>query len=51
MLKSHTDKVSVTYTHITKAKQLLKYQLKVKTGEGVKRFVEWYKAQTIAQRA
>jgi UDP-glucuronate 4-epimerase len=35
----------VTYADITKAKRMLKYQPKVKIEEGIKRFVEWYKAQ------
>ena len=37
--------VSVTYADISKAKQMLKYRPKVKMEEGIKRFVEWYKAQ------
>jgi UDP-glucuronate 4-epimerase len=51
MLEPQPGNVSVTYADITKAKQMLKYQPKVKMGEGVKRFVEWYKAQSIARRA
>jgi len=37
--------VSVTYADISKAKQMSKYRPKVKMEEGIKRFVEWYKAQ------
>ena len=35
--------VSITYADITKAKRLLNYQPKIEMGEGIKRFVEWYK--------
>lgn len=35
--------VSITYADITKAKQLLNYQPRVKMEEGIKRFVEWYR--------
>jgi UDP-glucuronate 4-epimerase len=45
MLEPQPGDVSVTYADITKAKRLLKYQPKVKMKEGIKRFVEWYKAQ------
>ena len=51
MLEPQPGDVSVTYADITKAERMLKYQPKVKMGEGVKRFVEWYKAQSIARRA
>jgi len=37
--------VSITYADISKAKQMLKYRPKVEMEEGIKRFVEWYKAQ------
>src|SRR4030043_1297623 len=45
MLEPQAGDVSVTYADITKAKGLLKYQPRVKMKEGIKRFVEWYKAQ------
>ena len=51
MLESQPGDVSVTYADITKAKRLLKYRPKVKMEEGIRRFVEWYKAQSIAHRA
>ncbi len=35
--------VSITYADITKAKRLLNYQPKIEMGEGIKRFIEWYK--------
>jgi UDP-glucuronate 4-epimerase len=35
----------MTYADITKAEQMLRYQPEVKMEEGIKRFVEWYKAQ------
>jgi UDP-glucuronate 4-epimerase len=37
--------VSVTYADINKAMRMLNYQPKVKMEEGIRRFVEWYKAQ------
>jgi UDP-glucuronate 4-epimerase len=43
MLELQPGDVSVTYADITKAKQMLKYQPKVKMEEGIRRFVEWYK--------
>jgi len=43
MLESQPGDVSMTYADITKAKQMLKYQPKVRMEEGIKRFVEWYK--------
>jgi UDP-glucuronate 4-epimerase len=43
--------VSITYADITKAKRLLNYQPKIEMEEGIKRFVEWYKEQSIAHRA
>jgi UDP-glucuronate 4-epimerase len=45
MLESQPGDVSVTYADITKAKGMLKYQPGVKMEEGIKRFIEWYKAQ------
>jgi UDP-glucuronate 4-epimerase len=46
MLDPQPGDVSVTYADITKAKRMLKYQPGVKMEEGIKRFVEWYKAQS-----
>ena len=45
MLEFQPGDVSVTYADISKAERMLKYQPKVKMEEGIKRFVEWYKAQ------
>jgi len=45
MLKPQPGDVSVTYADISKAKRILGYQPKVKMEEGIKRFVEWYRAQ------
>jgi UDP-glucuronate 4-epimerase len=45
MLELQPGDVSVTYADITKAKRMLKYQPKVKMEEGIKRFMEWYRAQ------
>lgn len=45
MLESQPGDVSVTYANITKARQMLGYQPKIKIEEGIKRFVEWYKEQ------
>ena len=45
MLEPQPGDVSVTYADITKAERMLKYQPKVKIEEGIRRFVEWYKAQ------
>jgi UDP-glucuronate 4-epimerase len=45
-LEAQPGDVSVTYADITKAKRMLKYQPGVKMEEGIKRFVEWYKAQS-----
>jgi UDP-glucuronate 4-epimerase len=45
MLEPQLGDVSITYADITKAKQMLKYHPKVKMGEGIRRFVEWYKAR------
>ncbi len=42
LLELQPGDVSVTYADITKAKQMLKYQPKVKMEEGIQRFVEWY---------
>jgi UDP-glucuronate 4-epimerase len=44
MLESQPGDVSVTYADITKAERMLRYQPKVKMEEGIRRFVEWYKA-------
>jgi UDP-glucuronate 4-epimerase len=46
MLDPQPGDVSVTYSDITKAKGMLKYQPEVKMEEGIKRFVEWYKKNT-----
>jgi len=43
MLEPQPGDVSITYADITKAKQMLEYQPKVKMEEGIRRFVEWYK--------
>jgi len=43
MLEPQPGDVSVTYADITKAKQILKYQPRVKMEEGIKRFVDWYR--------
>ena len=45
MLEPQPGDVSITYADITKAEQMLKYQPEVKMEEGIRRFVEWYKAQ------
>ncbi len=45
MVEFQPGDVSVTYADISKAERMLKYQPKVKMEEGIKRFVEWYKAQ------
>jgi UDP-glucuronate 4-epimerase len=45
MLEPQLGDVSVTYADITKAKQMVEYQPKVKMDEGIRRFVEWYKSQ------
>jgi len=44
MLEPQPGDVSVTYADISKAKRMLKYLPKVKMEEGIRRFVEWYKA-------
>jgi UDP-glucuronate 4-epimerase len=44
-LRSQPGDVSATYADIRKSKRMLKYRPKVKMEEGIKRFVEWYKAQ------
>jgi len=44
-LELQSGDVSVTYADISKSKRMLKYQPKVKMQEGIRRFVEWYKAQ------
>ena len=51
MLEPQPGDVSVTYADVSKAKRMLKYQPRVKMEEGIRRFVEWYKAQSIANRA
>jgi len=45
MLEPQPGDVSMTYADITKAEQMLRYQPEVKMEEGIKRFVDWYKAQ------
>lgn len=45
MLANQPGDVSITYADITKAKNMLGYQPRVKMEEGIRRFVEWYKAQ------
>jgi UDP-glucuronate 4-epimerase len=47
MLKPQPGDVSVTYADVSKAKRMLKYQPKVKIEEGIKRFVEWYKENSL----
>lgn len=44
MLEPQPGDVSATYADISKAKRMLNYQPEVKMEEGIKRFVEWYKA-------
>jgi UDP-glucuronate 4-epimerase len=50
-LEPQAGDVSVTYADITKAKRMLKYQPGVKMEEGIKRFVDWYRAQGIGHSA
>jgi UDP-glucuronate 4-epimerase len=45
LLEPQPGDVSITYADITKAKQMLGYQPKVNTEEGIKRFIEWYKRE------
>jgi UDP-glucuronate 4-epimerase len=45
VLEPQPGDVSTTYADITKAKEMLGYQPKVKMEEGIRRFVQWYKAQ------
>ncbi|MGZ6192223.1 MAG: epimerase, partial [Syntrophales bacterium] len=45
MLEFQPGDVSVTFANISKAERMVKYQPKVKMEDGIKRFVEWYKAQ------
>ena len=45
MLANQPGDVSITYADITKARRMLNYQPKVSMEEGIKRFVEWYKAR------
>ncbi len=45
MLNHQPGDVSVTYADITKAKEMLGYQPKIKIEEGIKRFVKWYKEE------
>lgn len=51
MLEPQPGDVSITYADITKAKRLLNYQPKIEMEEGIKRFVEWYKEQSIGHSA
>ncbi len=44
ILEPQPGDVSVTYADISKAKGMLKYLPKVTMEEGIRRFVEWYKA-------
>ena len=45
MLEPQPGDVSMTYADITKAERMLRYQPEVEMEEGIRRFVEWYKAQ------
>ena len=45
MLEPQPGDVSMTYADITKAERMLRYQPEVKMEEGIRRFVDWYKAQ------
>jgi len=45
MLEPQPGDVSITYADISKAERKLGYHPKIKIEEGIKRFVEWYKAQ------
>ncbi len=45
MMEFQAGDVSITFADISKAERLLYYQPKVKMEDGVKRFVEWYKAR------
>jgi UDP-glucuronate 4-epimerase len=45
MLEPQPGDVLVTYADITKAERMLRYQPEVKMEEGIRRFVDWYKAQ------
>ena len=45
MLEPQPGDVSMTYADITKAERMLRYQPEVKMEEGIRRFVEWYKAR------
>ncbi len=49
MLRPQPGDVSTTYADITKAREMLGYQPKVKMEEGIGRFVEWYKAQSTSR--
>jgi UDP-glucuronate 4-epimerase len=42
-LPEQAGDVEVTYADVSKAKELLGYAPKVKIGEGIKRFVKWFK--------
>jgi UDP-glucuronate 4-epimerase len=48
VIEEHPDQpgdVPITYADITKSKRELGYDPQTKVGEGVRRFVEWYKAE------
>jgi UDP-glucuronate 4-epimerase len=45
MLEPQPGDVSITYADISKAERKLGYDPNIKIEEGIKRFVEWYKAQ------
>jgi UDP-glucuronate 4-epimerase len=45
VLESQPGDVSITYADISKAKEMLGYQPRVKMEEGIKRFVQWYKKE------
>ena len=45
MLEPQPGDVSITYADISKAERKLGYHPNIKIEEGIKRFVEWYKAQ------
>jgi UDP-glucuronate 4-epimerase len=49
VLEPQPGDVSTTYADITKAKEILGYQPKVKMEEGIRRFVQWYKAQRVSR--
>ena len=45
LLSFQPGDVSITCADISKAKRMVKYQPRVNMEEGIKRFVEWYKAE------